>query len=268
MTFRARGFFRKQVDEYDSLHYGGARSFMSERLERMIEAVNSLSLQREARALEAGCGPGRLLAGLVAMGLRTYAVDTSPEMLMLASARVTDLDERGACVAVADLQQLPFPNDSFDLVCTAGVVEYLEDDEKPLAELARVLRPGGALVYPITNAWSPVLYADAIVEAIKRQPGLLSAFNQWWSRDGRPAIRARHFRVRTQSPRRTRELLAHFGMEFSHGRYFYFLPLPHPFDRLFPRISSTIGKRMDRLAGTALAPLAEGYLIVARKLLK
>jgi ubiquinone/menaquinone biosynthesis C-methylase UbiE len=266
VTSGARSFFRKQVEEYDALHYGGGRSFMSERLERMIESVAALNLPPGTRALEAGCGPGHLLAALVGAGLHVSAVDASPQMLAIACRRVADLGGAHVpSVAVADLLQLPFPDESFDLVCTAGVVEYLDNDEQPLAELSRVLRPGGHLLYPITNAWSPVLYADALVEAIKRRPSLLGAFNRWWERLGNPPIRARHFRVRTQSPARTRRLLSELALELTDARYFHFLPLPRPLDRMFPRMSKSVGRRMDRLARTPLAPLAEGYLLVARK---
>jgi ubiquinone/menaquinone biosynthesis C-methylase UbiE len=265
----ARGFFREQVEEYDSLHYGDGRSFMTERLDKMVEAVDALKLPPGTRVLEGGCGPGHLLAALVAAGFHVCGVDSSPQMLAISSRRIADLGEgRVARLAVADLLQLPFPDDSFDLVCTAGVVEYLEDDAKPLAELSRVLRPGGYLLYPITNAWSPVLYADSVVEAVKRRPRFLSAFNRWWTRLGRPAVRPRHFRVRTQSPARTRQLLTELGLELSGERYFHFLPLPRPLDRLFPRMSAAVGRRMDRLARTPLAPLAEGYLLVAHKPLR
>jgi ubiquinone/menaquinone biosynthesis C-methylase UbiE len=262
----ARDFFREQVEEYDLLHYGEGRSFMSERLERMIEAVAALGLPPGAHALEGGCGPGHFLAALVEAGFHTCGVDTSPQMLAIASRRIGNLGAgRVVRLAVADLQRLPFPDDSFDLVCTAGVVEYLEDDAKPLAELSRVLRPGGYLLYPITNSWSPLLYADALVEALKRRPRVLSAFNRWLKQLGRPPIRPRHFRVRTQSPARTRRLVTRLALELSQERYFYFLPLPHPLDRLFPRLSAAVGRRMDRLARTPLAPLAEGYLLVAQK---
>lgn len=269
MTSGAGDFFREQVEEYDSLHYGADRSFMSERLERMIEVVAALPLPPGASALEAGCGPGHLLVALVAAGLRTCGIDTSSQMLGAAVERLADRGRGNAAyLALADLQQLPFPDDCFDLVCTAGVVEYLDDDVRPLEELSRVLRPGGYLLYPITNAWSPVLCGGSLLEALKRRPRVLRTLNRWCAWLGRPPIRPRHFRVRAQSPARTRRLVTRLALEITRERYFHFLPLPHPLDHLLPRFSAAVGRRMDRLARTPLALLAEGYLLVARKPLR
>jgi SAM-dependent methyltransferase len=262
----AREFFREKVEDYDRLHYKDERSFMSERLASMVGVIDRLKLPPTARVLEAGCGPGRLLAALATRGFDTYAIDTSPQMLQLTSARLRQLvPPRRAGLSVAELEKLPFPNQFFDLVCTAGVVEYLPGDESAIRELMRVLRPGGFLVYPITNASSPVLWFDGLVEALKRKPMLLDTFNWFWTRMGRVPVRPRHFRVRTQSPAKTKTLVTRLGLSIAHEEYFYYLPVPHPFDRVFPGASAAIGRRMTWLARTAAAGVAEGYLIVAKR---
>jgi SAM-dependent methyltransferase len=262
----AREFFREKVEDYDRLHYSEERSFMSERLACMVDAVRSLNLPSTARVLEAGCGPGRLLAALEGAGYHTCGIDTSPQMLHLTTARLGQMvPARKARLSVAELEKLPFSDRSFDLVCTAGVVEYLQGDEAALAELARVLRPGGFLLYPITNASSPVLWFDGLVEALKRQPLLLGPFNWVWARLGRVAARPRHFRVRTQSPHKTKRLIEQQGLTVAYEQYFYFLPVPHPIDRLFPDVSASVGRRMAWLAGTKAAAMAEGYLVIARR---
>src|SRR5262245_12819263 len=127
----AREFFRKQVEDYDREHYGARRSFMSERLAHMTDAIAALRLPSTTRGLEAGGGPGRLLAAVTSMGFWTTAIDTSPQMLQMTSARLSQLSPpRTARLSVAELERLPFPADSFGLVCTAGVVEYLDQDER------------------------------------------------------------------------------------------------------------------------------------------
>ncbi len=97
--------------------------------------------------LDVGCGPGTLLADLVAAGYRCRAVDASPQMVEAARAelRLRGLAGRDVQVAQARVQDLPFADASFDTVTSTFPTEYIYD---PLAirEIARVLRPGGRLV--------------------------------------------------------------------------------------------------------------------------
>jgi len=97
--------------------------------------------------LEAGCGPGKLLADLVAAGYACAAVDRSPQMLAAARA---ELRRRGFAAAatpilLASVQQLPFPDASFDDVVSTFPTDYIADPQA-LREIARVLRPGGRLI--------------------------------------------------------------------------------------------------------------------------
>jgi len=92
-------------------------------------------------ALDAACGTGRHAAHLAALGCTTTGVDQSPEMLALARAKVP-----AGRFEAADLHALPFADESFDLVVIALALCHLADPTRAIAELARVLRPGGALV--------------------------------------------------------------------------------------------------------------------------
>jgi len=171
-------------------------------------------------------------------------------------------------LSAGSVERLPFADESFDAVCTAGVFEYLTGDRAGLLELQRVMRPGGFLVFPITNFWSPIGYLDFGVEALKRRAWILNAVNRVWTKSGRTPIRARNFKVRRQRPGATRALLRELGFEVIDERYFHYLPFPHPFDRLFPGISASLGERMEGLAGTPLAGIAEGWLAVCQKPLR
>lgn len=261
MTGDARNFFRSAVADYDAVHYG-SRSLMSVRLECMTSSLDRLGLDPGARVLDAGCGPGHLLAAMCRRGWRSFGLDTSRAMLDLSASRIGLALPR---LAAASVETLPFEDESFDAVCTAGVFEYLPDDRKGLLEFSRVIRPGGFLLFPITNFWSPVGYLDFAVEGVKRQPRLLDAINRVWTRSGRAPIRARHFRVRRQRPGDTRSLLRELGFEIIEERYFYFLPFPHPFDRLFPHVTDKLSKAMEGLARTPLSGIGEGWLAVCRK---
>ena len=116
---------------------------------RMLELVRGL-LPCEA-FLDAGCGDGRYLAALAAeLPPRRAGCDLSERILETARQRV-DADFRQA-----NLEALPFADGEFDLVFCSQVIEHVLDADLALAELARVLRPGGHLVISTDNAHNVV----------------------------------------------------------------------------------------------------------------
>jgi SAM-dependent methyltransferase len=108
--------------------------------------------------LDAGCGAGALAADLRGRGARMAGFDSSPAMVALAKGRLgADVP-----VLVADLAEpLPFGAGEFDDVVASLVLHYLEDWSGPLAELRRVLKPGGRLILAVNHpVIRPVVYPD------------------------------------------------------------------------------------------------------------
>jgi SAM-dependent methyltransferase len=103
------------------------------------------------RVLDAGCGSGPLSASLRDRGAIVTGFDASSEMLELARQRLgSDADLR-----LADLgSPLPFPDGAFDDVIACLVLHYLEDWTAPLAELRRVLTPGGRLIVVVDHPYA------------------------------------------------------------------------------------------------------------------
>jgi SAM-dependent methyltransferase len=94
--------------------------------------------------LEVGCGRGELAARIAReLGSRVVALDLSERMVELTR-------EAGVDARVGDVQQLPFEDSSFDCAVAAWMLYHVPDVDRGLAELARVLRPGGRLV-AVTN---------------------------------------------------------------------------------------------------------------------
>lgn len=96
------------------------------------------------RTLEVGIGTGRNLA-CYPDGVELTGIDVSPGMLAIARRRADELN-RTVSLRVADAQRLPFGDESFDTVTATLSMCSVPDLGATLAELRRVLRPGGRLV--------------------------------------------------------------------------------------------------------------------------
>jgi len=92
-------------------------------------------------ALDAACGTGRFAEFLARRGHQVVGVDSSPDMLAYARWRVPE-----GTFHVAELDQLPLPDDSVDVIVCALALVHVPDLQPVLAEFARVLRLGGDLV--------------------------------------------------------------------------------------------------------------------------
>jgi SAM-dependent methyltransferase len=101
-----------------------------------FDEVRALSPER---LLEVGCGRGELAERFVREGIEVVAVDQSERMVELTR-------ERGVDARVGDVQSLPFDAAEFDVVVANFMLYHVPDLDRGLAEVARVLRPGGHLV--------------------------------------------------------------------------------------------------------------------------
>jgi ubiquinone/menaquinone biosynthesis C-methylase UbiE len=115
--------------------------------------------------LEIGAGTGYFGLNLVRAGVvRSYtATDISPGMLTVLS-RTAEQHGIEAATACCDAGELPFPDDSFDIVFGHAVLHHLPDLEGSFREFLRVLRPGGRIAF----CGEPSHYGDRIAELPKR----------------------------------------------------------------------------------------------------
>ncbi len=151
-----------KADHYDSF----ARSYSTENESSLFNAyyerpamIDLAGDVRGRRVLDAGCGSGPLSAALLARGAVVTGFDSSPAMVELARQRLGT----GADLHVADLgKPLPFADGEFDDVVVSLVLHYLQDWTAPLAELRRVLKPGGRLLLSVNHpAVYKVFYPEA-----------------------------------------------------------------------------------------------------------
>lgn len=103
------------------------------------------------RALDAACGTGRHTRRLIELGHEVTGIDATVEMLGRARDNLP-----GADLREGDLLDLPLEDRTFDLAVCALALEHVDDLERAIAELARVVRPGGRV---IVSDMHPVLRA-------------------------------------------------------------------------------------------------------------
>lgn len=202
--------------------------------------------------LDAGMGPGRLCAILANRGWTVSGIDASAAMVMLARERLPEAHDRLVC---APIEAVPFADGSFDAVVATGVLEYAVVPEA-LAEISRLLRPGGRAVvsYPNPRAtyrrWKTRVYYPA-VRAVKR---LRRAPHIDMPRGAGPI-----------PPERFRDLLNEVGLVSEADQYTSFIPALSPFELVFPRSTETLAARLEGRGGRVGRLLATQVVYAARK---
>lgn len=140
---RVRAAFSRSATAYD------ARAHVQRAVQERVLALVAEAAPAARRALDVGAGTGALLARLAAArpGLAVAAVDLAPGMAAVARRRVP-----GAAVAAGDAEALPHRTGAFDLVVSTSTFQWLPRLEPALAEVRRVLAPGGVLVLSLFGA--------------------------------------------------------------------------------------------------------------------
>lgn len=97
------------------------------------------------RVLDVGCGNGYVLSQYAKFGATVCGVDLTQTAIDLCNARFALAGIKGD-FRLTDGDRLPFDNDSFDIACSMGVLHHIEDPRPMLAEMRRVLKPGGRII--------------------------------------------------------------------------------------------------------------------------
>jgi SAM-dependent methyltransferase len=146
--------------------------------------------------LEIGCGTGVHAALLARAGARVTAVDLTATAVDLTRRRLA-LEGLEADVREADAEALPFDERSFDFVWSWGVIHHSEHTDRVLAEIGRVLRPGGRLGAMVYHRNSITFWVHYVLFRGVLRGGLLKEgpddLGHRWS-DG---VIARHYSRRT-----------------------------------------------------------------------
>ncbi len=232
---------RLEADPYSSTFTYG-RKKISKLLDREVAG-----LPKGAQVLDAGCGTGYEIARLASRGFSVVGLEAAESMLVLARKQNPQ-----ATIIAGDVENLPFPSNSFDMVIAIEVIRYFRNSLETLSEMARVTRPGGKIFVTAAPLLSLNGYAliNLITSRIK-----LPTFSK-----------IKHFFL---TERRARRLMDQAGLRdiVVHGA---FLGPWHPLGRLSPNALSRALRRWERtddaLADRAVfRDLSNHLIIVANK---
>lgn len=241
---------------------------MQRRMSMTLGFVDGLSLPTGAQVLEVGAGAGIVAVALAQRGFAVEATDPVPAMRELTreTAVRAGVAER-VQVSDADARALPFESGRFDLVIALGVLPWITDPERAVDEMARVSRPGGHLIFGVSNQANLAIALDP-----PRYP-ILGPL--------RTAVRRVSREIRRTPPlARTRpmhsfrkpgfdRLLQAAGLEVMEGTIFGFGPFTFFGRSVFPdRIGTALDRRLERF-GTRHRSfanlLSDQYVVLARK---
>ncbi len=232
----------------------GGRAFR-ERKERVVQLLGDA----RGRVLDVGCGPG-IMAGDLAGGCTFVGADAARRMAEEGRRRFRTRPD--IAFMVADAGALPCADASFDIVLCIGVIDRVEQPALAVAEMSRVLRPGGTLLISFPNLLSPY--------AAWRNYVFLPAvgFVKWGlravtGRNGGPTLLSP---ARLWSRRRAMCLLtAHVG-RVEETAALNFNLLPSPLDELLPVLAMEVAERAKWLRATRLRWLGAAFLARVTKM--
>ncbi|WP_456420530.1 class I SAM-dependent methyltransferase [Thermococcus sp.] len=137
-------YFDRIAGRYDEWYKTKTGQYV-DRVEKWL--IFSMMRTKSGKALDLGCGTGNYTLELKKRGFDVIGLDASEGMLRIARSKGLN------CIR-GNAYSLPFPEESFDLVLSVTMFEFIHEPEKVLAEIHRVLKPGGEVVIGTMNGKS------------------------------------------------------------------------------------------------------------------
>lgn len=158
-TARQREVWERAAPQYDRAMSCYERGFLADSREW-------IGSRARGRVLEVAIGTGRSL-GFYPAGIQLVGIDLAPAMLDVARSRAADLGVDVELIE-GDAERLPFDDASFDTVVSELALCSVPNPARAIAEMARVLRPGGSLLLldHVGSTWPPVYALQWLVERI------------------------------------------------------------------------------------------------------
>ena len=128
------------------------------------QLVNHARVEKNARVLDVACGTGVVAITAARRGARSTGLDLTPELLAVAreNARIANVD---VAWHEGDVEQLPFDDGSFDVVVSQFGHMFAPRPDVAVAQMLRVLKPGGTIAF---STWPPELFVGRLFALVGR----------------------------------------------------------------------------------------------------
>lgn len=136
------------------------------RWQRRVKMLSSV-LHINDRVLELGCGTGYFTRELVKLEVHVTAIDISPELIEVAK---NEIKAENVSFEVQNAYEMTYGLDQFDAIIGSSVLHHLEI-EKAIAEMIRVLKPGGMIAFTEPNMLNPQIALQKNIPWLKRKLG-------------------------------------------------------------------------------------------------
>jgi ubiquinone/menaquinone biosynthesis C-methylase UbiE len=226
------------------------------RKQRVLELLGGL----RGRVLDIGSGPGIMVPDLVQRQCEVWAVDAAPEMVRQCQQRFGDLPQ--VHCAIGSATALSFAASAFDAVLCMGVIDRIREYDLAIAEMLRVLKPGGMLLMAFPNLHSPGGTWRGFV--YYRALDWLRPLYYRLIRQSRPPALSGFLKLYTA--RTAQRLIRRHAGECLGVTYYNFNVCLSPLDELLPRGTVRLSERLEACRSTrVLRWLGTGFIVQAVK---
>lgn len=263
---RLRAYYNQKAAVYASTYTGEGRYRSNYFRLKTVLYLLSVLHPRPGVLLEAGCGDARVVAATIAEGYRTHGIDFSDSMI--AQGREL-LCERGLdpdVITKGDIYEIPYPDQTFDMVLSVGVIENLPDHAAVFSQFHRVLKPGGRIIVSLNNdlfslfsdnkhslAYLSYLFQDIGLDANVRREVLEEMAKLYQVDQIDPVRRAFEdaqidksgTQLERYNPLNVAERLRAQGFEMEELRFFHYHPIPPRFETRYPEVFKVFAESLE-----------------------
>ena len=153
---KLKEFYDSSQDYLDRLNKHDEQAFMP------YVSLCKKYLSKGSTILDAGCGTGLSSYLLAKAGFKVVGTDISE--LFLSRGIKKYKGQKGLSFKVCDAAEMPFPNQSFDAVCSYDLLEHVVDVAAVLKEMSRITKKGGLVIISATNHLDPVVHFKNVIK--------------------------------------------------------------------------------------------------------
>ena len=146
-----------KMDEVEKNHWWfvAKRRYLAAMLARFTPSATRPTI------LDIGCGTGAIMEFVASLGYKVEGIDLTEEALR-------HCREKNLSVKLGRAEQIPYPDNSFDIIIASDVLEHVLDDAAAVREVGRVLRPGGRFIATVPAHQALFSYHDKALHHVRR----------------------------------------------------------------------------------------------------